>query len=184
MKNYKIILIGVFVLLSCTAKIKNGNSTVDSLNSNKTDKRSSSEILYSNSSCLDWSIETYPIIELKSDTIVSSDSIRGKLFFSTNYLKQLAKCNQLDYKIAFDVYSTDGGYGESVKIINNDTLLFVMPYDSLKLINSTKKFNEYLLKGNLRATYFKLNEAFWYDTSMTIRKSIFVSKKRSVKKIQ
>ena len=178
MRSFILTVIITILSYSCNTEVKNENSdsNLDSIPQEK-EYLSAYKIIYNNNQCLDWNVETLPIIELESDTILTNEKIKGNLFFSSNYLRKLAECNNLDYKIAFDIFKSNRTIDTSISKTNGDTIFFTMPYDSLKIVKSTKQIDEYLIQGKLRASFFKLNEVLGYDTMMPINKKIFVIKK-------
>ena len=173
MKKYLLIIIFSLLLMSCQSKIETNTFTIDTSSTQK-EYKSASTLIYSNDSCLDWKAETLPIIKLKSDTILAHHNVEGILFFSSNYLRELAKCNHLSYRISFDVLNLNRTRYRHIIELHRDTITLSLPYDSLKLVNSTKNIDEYLLDGTLKAAFYKENVVWEYDTMMHVVKKIFV----------
>ncbi len=156
-------------LASCKKKATNEQK-------NSETERSAYNILYDRDSCLDWTNKTMPVLKLASDTIYQTSIVEGKAFFSSNYLRNLAKCNNLDYKLTFSLYNSKDKPYVYQAVQDSDTINISLPVDSLKLMGSTKYFDEYLLKGKLTASFFKINKALGYDTTMSIKRTIYIDK--------
>jgi hypothetical protein len=176
MKTYRLAIFIIIFLYSCKSELKTDkiDLTNDSI-PKKEEYLSASKIIYNNSKCLDWNIETLPIIDLESDSIFFKKNIKCTIFFSSNYLRKLAKCNNLDYKFSFDLYKSNGEESLTFET-QKDTLSIDVPLNELKIINSTKLSDEYIIKGKLRASYFKHNKVLGYDTMMIIKKKFIVLK--------
>jgi len=172
MKKYLIFYIAL-LFINCESSIGDKSAATTKDSTVKQYLRAS-DLIYGKNLCRNTDIPTEPVVRLNQDTLFLSDSIRGSLFFSTNDLRKIATCNQLDYKISFDIIKPDRHMIYAIEESAGDTIHFTLPYDSLKIIDSSSKGVSYLLKGTLRASYFKLNEVLGYDTMMTFTKQVFV----------
>lgn len=176
------LLIGIILLLflaSCESKSKESSSDVNlELPQKNEEVRTGYDVIYSNKNCLKPEVDTNPIIQLEKNYRNNSGFVSGKAFFSNNYLRSIAWCNQIDYKIQLAISNPKIGFVKYFEEKLGDTIYFKIPCDSLEVVSADKIKKEYLLKGRLMASFFKANKVSGYDTIMPVKLNVLLAEKQ------
>ncbi len=132
--------------------------------------------IYDNIGCLNPDAKMAARIILVSDTINPGDSIKGKFFFTTPYLRELAKCNNLSYWISATLNDSEMNYLKTNKNVDEDTLYFSLAYDSLNIQKQSNDYIDYSFRGNLTANYVEENQKWGYDSTFIVIRNVVVRK--------
>lgn len=176
MKTYLISFLstGIFLSFLTSGTVAHNNHTPKDSSKSTTQKLSASDRIYG-SNCINQVPMTGLHIQLSDKPVYAGDSVHGTAYLTSDGLKQLARCNNLNYESNFEVYAdSDLSFVSSMK---NDTATFTIPFGLLTPVKAKGYKNVYEFTAGMKTTFFKLNTLIPYDTTMVTAVQLQVKSK-------